>query len=229
MMGSSQTRSGHPVHRVVNGIFPSNCYLCSTGVDGECFVVDPGLDADVVRDALAQLGWRPSAVLCTHGHFDHTGSAAQLAEGFGCPVHLHEHDVKTLRSSNFLLMALKVGVRVTIPAVQPVTDGSRVAVGAVAVTFHAAPGHTPGSAVIEFDDTLFTGDSLYSRGVGLSRLPGEDPDQLRASLQRLWTRFPDSTVVRPGHGDEAGFGWIKQHNEALKRFMATPVHDIARP
>ena len=218
-----------PVWRVTNGVFPSNCYIVPTGVDGQCVLVDPGLDGEAIEQAVASMGWTPAAVLCTHGHFDHAGSAARFHR-LGCPVYLHDADLKTLRSSNFLLMAFKVPARIEVPPVEPVAPrGFRVAVGGLQFTFHPAPGHTPGSCVIECGRALFTGDTLYSRGVGLSKLPGEDPARLRESLLALWERFPDDAIVHPGHGDSAPFGWIKSHNAALRRFLEPQAHALQQP
>ena len=212
--------SANGICAVTNGIFPSNCYLCRISDAGECFIVDPGLDPGLIEATLNDLGWRPSAVLCTHGHFDHAGSAADFQREYGCPVHLHQRDHKTLRSSNFLLMAFKIPARMVLPEVSLVDDASlEVSVGDVSVRFHPAPGHTPGSCVLEFGGSLFTGDTMYSRGVGLSQLPGEDAQQLRQSILSLWNRFPDETLVRPGHGGPAELGWIKSNNTALLRFL----------
>ncbi len=216
----SASLSADRICAVTNGIFPSNCYLCRTSDTGECFIVDPGLEPEPIEAALNERGWRPRAVLCTHGHFDHAGSAAHFQREYGCSVHLHQRDDKTLRSSNFLLMAFKIPARMVMPEVSPVSDEVlQVKVGDVAVRFHPAPGHTPGSCVLEFGGSLFTGDTLYSRGVGLSQLPGENAQQLRRSILSLWDRFPDDAIVRPGHGGAAELGWIKSNNTALLRFL----------
>ena len=222
--------SASPVWTVTNGVFASNCYLCATDVPGECFIVDPGLDTAPIEAALAERGLTPRAVLCTHGHFDHVGTAVFFQMQYGCPVHLHERDLKTLRSSNFLLMALKIPARIQMPEVQPVTDAEPlVRIGGVTVRYHAVPGHTPGSCAIEYAGSLFTGDTLYSRGVGLSKLPGEDADQLRSSIRSIWERFPDDTVVRPGHGESAAFGVIKQNNTALLGFLRAESNTPTSP
>ncbi|MEQ1804889.1 MAG: MBL fold metallo-hydrolase [Burkholderiaceae bacterium] len=219
-----------PVWTVTNGIFPSNCYLCATEIPGECFIVDPGLDATPIEAALAQYGLRPCAVLCTHGHFDHTGSAAHFQNVHNCPVYLHRRDVKTLRSSNFLLMAFKIPTRVSAPEITEVADDlPEVRLGSRVVRFHSVPGHTPGSCVLEFGRTLFTGDTVYSRGVGLSKLPGENAEMLRRSIQSIWNRFPDDTLVRPGHGEAAELGWIKSNNAALLRFLHDETHPMVQP
>ena len=216
-----------PVWAIVNGVFPSNCYICGTGIAGECFIVDPGLDSAVIEEALARLALVPRAVLCTHGHFDHAGSAAHFQEAYGCKVFMHAADVKTLKSSNFLLMAFKIPARISTPAIHDVEDeGLVVTVGHSVVRFHPAPGHTPGSCILECGNSLFTGDTLYSRGVGLSKLPGEDAEQLRRSIRSLWNRFPADTVIRPGHGEAARFGWVKENNAALLRFLGAECEPI---
>ena len=216
-----------PVWVVTNGIFPSNCYLCGIG-PGECFIVDPGLDAAPIEAALTELGVIPRAVLCTHGHFDHIGSAAHFQTRYGCPVHLHRNDLKTVRSSNFLLMAFKIPARITTPAVDEIdSEHLEIRVGGASVRFHPAPGHTPGSCLLQFRKVLFTGDTLYSRGVGLSNLPGEDSELLRQSILSMWNSFPDDTVVCPGHGEVSTFGAIKHNNSALLRFLRaepSPTH-----
>ncbi len=50
-------------------------------------------------------------------------------------------------------------------------------------------------------------------------MPGEDTDQLRRSILEAWDRFPDETVVRPGHGEASTLGEIKRQNTALLRFL----------
>jgi hydroxyacylglutathione hydrolase len=227
--GAADTvREDGPVWTVTNGIFPSNCYVCSTDVSGECFIVDPGLEAAPIEAALDDLQLTPRAVLCTHGHFDHTGSAAHFQKKHSCPVYMHGRDLKTLHSSNFLLMAFRIPARMESPEVNLLDDDDlEVRVGGVLVRFHPVPGHTPGSCVLEYGASLFTGDTLYSRAVGLSKLPGEDPDLLRRSILSVWDRFPDDAVVRPGHGESAGLGWIKRNNAALLRFLRaepSPLH-----
>ena len=218
-----------PVWRVTNGVFPSNCYLCSTEVAGECFIIDPGLEASRIEAALAELELVPRAVLCTHGHFDHAGSAAHFQKEYGCKVYMHTGDAKTLRSSNFLLMAFKIPARVETPEIHGVEqEGFLVSMGDTHVRYHPVPGHTPGSCILEHGTSLFTGDTVYSRGIGLSKLPGEDPELLRRSILSVWDRFPDDAIVRPGHGDAASLGWIKQNNSALLRFLRAESHPLHR-
>jgi hydroxyacylglutathione hydrolase len=205
---------------VINGVFPSNCYICPISASGDCFIVDPGLDPAPIEAELGEQGWRPRAVLCTHGHFDHAGSAAHFQRAYGCDVYLHVADEKTLRSSNFLLMAFKIPTRITIPKITPLdSDRLELTIGDTFIRFHPSPGHTPGSCALEFNGSLFTGDTLFSRGVGLSQLPGEELQVLRRSIRWLLESFPSETLILPGHGNAAELGWIMANNTALFRFL----------
>ena len=140
---------------------------------------------------------------------------------------MHSDDTKTLRSSNFLLMAFKIPARVEIPEISDVQEENfLIRVGSKEVRYHPAPGHTPGSCILEYGTSLFTGDTLYSRGVGLSQLPGENSGLLRQSILAAWDRFSPNAIVHPGHGDAATLGWIKQNNRPLLRFLWPESHSL---
>jgi hydroxyacylglutathione hydrolase len=210
------------IQLVTGGVFPSNAYICTAPIDGGCFLVDPGINEPAIDRELTQRGLRPGYVLCTHGHFDHAGGAAYFQEKYGCPVLLHAADLKTLRSSNFLLMAIKISRRITQPQVTRI-EGDGFLVGELGVRFRHTPGHTPGSCIIEFGKAVFTGDTLYRQGIGLSRLPGENVDTLRASILALWDTLPRDAVIYPGHGASATFGEIRSGNRALLELLRAPA------
>ncbi len=73
------------------GPMGTNCYVVrpETSAD-EAVVVDPSGDATELRLTLARLGARCTAILVTHGHWDHLLGVADLAEGTGAPVHMAE-------------------------------------------------------------------------------------------------------------------------------------------
>ena len=219
-MGESGAWPRTDVRTIVNRDFHSNTYLLATGQGSDCVVIDPGLDRDAIAKDLAECGWRPKAVLCTHGHFDHVGSAAWLQASFDVPVHLLGSDLKLARMSNFMLAAFKLEQRITLPRFEAQQDGAAVACGPLCLRFHALPGHTPGSAAIAVGDLLFSGDSLYARRTALSRLPGEDHALLRASLNGLFGWVDSSVRVLPGHGGSATIADIRAHNEELRAFLA---------
>jgi glyoxylase-like metal-dependent hydrolase (beta-lactamase superfamily II) len=85
--------------------------------------------------------------------------------------------------------------------------------------FRPAPGHTPGSCVLELGAAWFTGDTLYRRGVGLNHLPGEDQTALRATVLGLWPQLTAGRSVHPGHGESADGATLRTENEALAAFL----------
>jgi len=214
---------GDGIWCVANQIFASNTYICRSEVSGECFIVDPGLDASLIDECLEKLSLKPRHIFCTHGHFDHIGSASYFQNKYEAKVYLHEADTKTMQTSNFLLMAFKIKSRVEMPLLEKIAGSEfSINIGNQVIQYCLVPGHTAGSCIISYGSTMFSGDSLYSRGIGFSRLPGEKPEQLRNSLLKIWAEIPLDCTIYPGHGNHATFDWIRQNNLALINFINNP-------
>lgn len=210
---------GGEIWRVTSGHFPSNAYFCEADVPGGCILIDAGLDGPAIDLAMSELGMRPHIVFCTHGHFDHAGSAAFFQEKYGCEIYMHEADARTLKASNFLLMALKIPQKIQIPNITYLGNQLIIDVNGHNLTYLPAPGHTPGSCVLQFGNAWFTGDTIYSQGVGLSSLPGEDVKMLKQSILGLWDRLSKDRTIFPGHGNSASGTSIRIGNSALLKFL----------
>ena len=63
------------------------------------------------------------------------------------------------------------------------------------------PGHSPGSICLYWPDkkVLFTGDVVFSQGIGRTDLPGGNGEQLKESIKKI-SRL-DAEYLLPGHGD----------------------------
>jgi len=71
-----------------------NVYFVDTGTAGEWVLVDTGLPGSAksiiaAADKLYYPGSHPEAILLTHGHLDHLGSARELADHWHVPVIAH--------------------------------------------------------------------------------------------------------------------------------------------
>src|SRR5690554_3431400 len=78
-------------------VFGANCYVLSDQATGPCVIVDAGGGvADAVHRLVRERGLEPVAVLATHGHVDHTWSAAELGEHYDAPVWIHADDAYRL-------------------------------------------------------------------------------------------------------------------------------------
>jgi hydroxyacylglutathione hydrolase len=208
------------VVRITNRVVAANTYICQTATPRECILIDPGLDREAIEAALDEADLTPVAIFCTHGHFDHLGSAEYFRRKYSIDVHFHAADAKVARSSNFLMMALKLPSRISVPEAHvAVVDGSVWSSGDDRVEIVHVPGHTPGSAVVLFGGLAFTGDTLYRDDVWLGSLPGMNRTQLVESVRRLWDLLPDDTRIYPGHGGSAAFGEIKRSNAPLRQML----------
>src|SRR6059058_4221227 len=63
-----------------------NCSIVACTATSRAAIVDPGGDVANIRKAIDQLKVTPERILLTHGHFDHAGGAAELAEALSVPI-----------------------------------------------------------------------------------------------------------------------------------------------
>ena len=71
-----------------------NVYFVETGTPGEWVLIDTGLPGSkksiiAAADKLFYPGSRPEAIILTHGHLDHLGSARELADHWQVPIIAH--------------------------------------------------------------------------------------------------------------------------------------------
>lgn len=219
---SSETiRERDGVWRVVNAGLSTNTYLVRTALGSGCILIDPGMATEAIEKALFDSGLRPVVALCTHGHFDHIGSAAHFQRSSGCRVLIHEADRRTAQAANLLMMAMRIPGRIELPTFEYLEGHTgSIAEAGVTVHFHRSPGHTPGSCVFACDDMLFTGDTLFSQGIDATKFHGGGLNTLRESIEMLYARFPEETTVFPGHGSPQTLEFVKANNRAVQEFLA---------
>lgn len=181
------------------GPIGTNCYVVRAERGAaDAVVVDPGADAAHLRLELAGFGTRCAAILITHGHWDHLGGVADLAEGTGAPVYMAE-DERTLLEDISSFTPPGVDLRPYTPDVLLRGDETLELAG---ITFETlrVPGHSPAHLAYYAGGCLFSGDVLFAGSVGRVDIPGADWDTLVESIRSLADRYPPETVVYSGHG-----------------------------
>jgi glyoxylase-like metal-dependent hydrolase (beta-lactamase superfamily II) len=187
------------------GQFQTNCYVVRAGRGAaEAVVVDPGDDATSLRLELARMSAACAAILITHGHFDHLGGVADLADGTGAPVYMPEGERELLERFNDFAPIGFPGRPHT--ADHFVDGGETIEVGGIAFECIPIPGHSPAHVGYYADGCLFSGDLLFAGSVGRVDLPGADWDTLLDSVRALAGRYDRDTVVYPGHGPQTTLG-----------------------
>jgi hydroxyacylglutathione hydrolase len=207
------------VDRYELGPFQTNCYVVrSERGAARAVVVDPGGDAAQLRLELAGMGTTCAAILITHGHFDHLGGVADLAEGSGAPVYMPEGERDLLeRFTEFAPVGFPG--RPYTPE-HLLAGDERLELAGIAFECVSIPGHSPAHVGFHAGGCLFSGDLLFAGSVGRVDLPGADWDTLLASVRALADRFPAETVVYPGHGPSTTLGAELARNPFLAELRA---------
>jgi hydroxyacylglutathione hydrolase len=195
------------------GPIQTNCYVVRAERGApEAVVIDPGADTAPLRLE------KVVAILITHGHFDHLGGVADLAEGTGAPVYMPEGERQLLERYTEFAPAGMPGRPYT--ADHFVSGGETIEVGGIAFDCISIPGHSPAHVAYYSDGSLFSGDLLFAGSVGRVDLPGADWDTLLQSVRTLNERFDPDTVVYPGHGGPTTLGRELERNPFLAELRA---------
>jgi len=208
------------VERYELGPIATNCYVVRASDEAsEAVVIDPGGDAAELDRELERLGVTCVGILITHGHWDHLGGVADLADASGAPVYMAAEERIALERINDFAPA-ELPLRPYTPDVllegDETLDLARISFQTLRV-----PGHSPAHLAYYAEGCLFSGDVLFAGSVGRTDLPFGDWDTLVASIRLLADRFPPETVVYSGHGPETTLGDELARNPFLAELRAS--------
>jgi glyoxylase-like metal-dependent hydrolase (beta-lactamase superfamily II) len=192
--------------------FESNCWLIGANGTDEAVVVDPGFSPRAVHTMLEAESRRPVAVLATHGHFDHIGSAAEFC-GDDLPFYIHEGDVQAL-TDTVAWGAGHAAPPVPVKDVRTLVDGDVLTFAGFRIEVLHTPGHTPGSVCFRTDGWVVSGDLVFAGSIGRSDFPNSDTAAMQRSLRRF-LELPDELPVFPGHGPRTTVGRERVRNPFL--------------
>ena len=220
---------------------------------GKWILVDtgfPGGAQEILTAAEARFGSgsRPEAIVLTHGHMDHAGNAARLADEWDAPIYAHHFETPFLNGkSAYPPPDPTVGGATAffsrfLPPLRRDLGGrlhelqSEKVPGAIGWKWLLTQGHSPGHVCLfrESDRLLLTGDALVtvnmdswsalvSRKRDLARPPTPftiDWDAARASLKKMAALRPN--VIASGHGLPISDSDLPERLEKFANNFRTP-------
>ena len=201
--------------------FSKNGFVVGCETTREAVVIDPGDEVDQLLDVVRERELSVKYILLTHAHLDHITGVGRAKAALNVPVGLHRADEFLYRAAVQQGVAFGFKVEPQPPLDFYFDDEGPWRFGRYAAWVSHTPGHAPGGvclAIGKDDDpsrTLIVGDTLFAGGIGRTDLPGGDLETLLASIRNVLFRFPDDTVVWPGHGDKTTVGRERRTNPFL--------------
>lgn len=195
--------------------FQQNATLIWCDQTLEAAVIDPGGDIPKILAAVEEEGIHLVRIFLTHGHIDHVGGTAELAEKLQLPIegpHLDDQfwiDGLSQQSSMFGFP--------TVKAFKPsrwLQQGDQVHLGNETLDVLHCPGHTPGHVVFYHADSGIAqvGDVLFNGSIGRTDFPKGNHADLIQSIHNILFPLGDDVRFIPGHGPMSTFGEERRSN-----------------
>lgn len=178
----------------------ANAYFVWQEGKEEAFIVDPGDEFSKLNRILKEKQLTLTAILLTHGHFDHIGAARELRECTGAKIYAMKEEQRTLEDVEWNLSAF-YGQGYGLEADVFLRDKEILTLAGISVQVLHTPGHTAGGCCyyLEEEGLLFSGDTLFHTSIGRSDFPGGSEAVLIRSIREKLLCLPEHTKVYPGH------------------------------
>ena len=205
--GSEKT--AFQIHSYTGGHVFTNGYIIER--EGSCIVIDaPAL----IHEVIQQEELKPTHLLLTHQHFDHTEDVEALQE-MSVKVLMHSPYSESLIRQKEARENWGIPVQISPFSADALLEGkSSYTIDGLECQIDHIPGHSPDSITFYFPSlgVVFAGDTLMQGSLGRTDLPGGSHEQLLEGIRTKLFALPDATIVCSGHGEQTTIGHEKQHN-----------------
>jgi glyoxylase-like metal-dependent hydrolase (beta-lactamase superfamily II) len=142
-----------------------------------------------------------SHIILTHEHFDHTGGIPAVQKVCNAEILMHEKGAPTLEDGLDWSSSLFGAEQKKIMINKKLNEGDTISLGAHVLEVLHTPGHSEGSICLyeRESKSLFSGDTVFSNGIGRTDFRGGNIVELVQSIERLTNLEVDA--LYPGHGE----------------------------
>ncbi len=201
------------------GAFVTNAYLLADSETRNAILIDPVDNAPVIMNAAEEKGWNIKLMIATHAHLDHVLASGAIKDKLQVPFLIHEESVPWL--NDLPAQARLFGLGEQPPAAKPdqllKSDSETIELDSIRLRTLYTPGHAPGhlSLLMEDQQILFSGDTLFAGSIGRTDLPGGDYPLLMRSIVDKLMILDDEVRVLPGHMQATTIGNERRTNPFL--------------
>lgn len=190
-----------------------NKFSCNTYVfesDDITFIVDPNDETNNIIEFLNNQKLKIDFILITHAHFDHIRGLSNIYSYYKCKIIVSKNDFDFLFDDevnlsiydeskfNFKKDNFQKNDFIII------NDDTLLNINGLNLKIICTPFHTLGSVCyfLENDEVLFSGDTIFSNGIGRTDLinASDDYKVIKKSLNKLMS-LNENIKVYPGHGE----------------------------
>lgn len=195
------------IERFVNELMTSNCYVVYDEDTKRCLVIDPGSEKSQREiEFIEKNNLTLDFIIITHEHTDHNWGVNALRERYInsnliCSETCNKNVKKTNRTY-FLFYYDDPDYRYEIAPADILISKNVESLSwdGLSVKFVLTPGHSKGGMCVSIGKILFTGDTImpfkpYFNG------RDSNEDDWDASISKVESLFPSSTIIYPGHGN----------------------------
>ncbi len=117
----------------------------------EALIIDPGGDPEKLLRQVSDSGATLTALLATHGHFDHVEGAAAIQETVDLPLHCHPDDMFLIEQMPAIQAAYGLPTTAIPRCAADLADGITVPWAGHEIPVTHVPGHSPGQVMFTID------------------------------------------------------------------------------
>lgn len=176
------------------------CYLVVDETTKEAVLIDPAGDFDSIYSQVDKHHATVKYVINTHGHYDHTSGNDHVMKRSGAQLLIHKNDIRYIRGfDKYDTVEFSSGSDKSGASILILKHNDEIRIGNTSLRVIHTPGHTTGCISLYGNDNIFTGDTLFTEGVGRTDLPDSSERDLADSIKNKILTLPDNTRIWPGH------------------------------